>query len=170
MNSTGGITSRSKYKVDPSVQSSPLYNQYGFNNPSSQSYGGYNSPLPDPYTNTSIPAYNPANPAPGQINPLPGQLNPVPGAMNATVNPTMAGGYYNPAQAAPEPVAPPVQPKPAAPGWNDPPMMTSKPKVSGSFALDFHQYILKIFIDKYTIYLFIDISIIYVIGSKGFYY
>ncbi|CAG9788965.1 unnamed protein product [Diatraea saccharalis] len=44
---SGGLTSRSKYKVDPSVASAPLYNQYNFNN-QSQSYG-YNSPLPDQY-------------------------------------------------------------------------------------------------------------------------
>lgn len=74
---------------------------------------------------------NPMNPAP--LNPLnPAPLNPLNSAPLNPLNPAplnpanpgnqaVNGGYYQ------EP-APPV--KPAAPGWNDPPMLTSKPKVS----------------------------------------
>ncbi|XP_075980743.1 COPII coat complex component secretory 31 [Anticarsia gemmatalis] len=122
----GGIASRSKYKVDPSVQSAPLYNQYSFNNPAgAQPYTGYNSPLPEQY-NTSVPAFNPNqnqfNP-PGQVNQ--GQMNP--GQMNQGIG-SVNGNYYTPVQTATEAVPQPVQAKPVAPGWNDPPMLSSKPK------------------------------------------
>ncbi|KAL0871531.1 hypothetical protein ABMA27_005244 [Loxostege sticticalis] len=168
---SGGLTSRSKYKVDPSVQSAPLYNQYSFNSQQAQAqgYGGYNSPLPDQYSAASVPnpgfapANNPVNPInppplnpvnpplnpintaplnsmnqaplnpmnPAPLNPLnPAPLNPLNSAPLNPLNPAplnpanpgnqaVNGGYYQ------EP-APPV--KPAAPGWNDPPMLTSKPK------------------------------------------
>ncbi|XP_046969217.1 protein transport protein Sec31A isoform X2 [Vanessa cardui] len=160
----GGITSRSKYKVDPSVQSAPLYNQYSFNNPPQAPSYGYNSPIPDQYSAASVPSHNftpinqqqnyPSNPPPlmnplnsAPLNPAPmnpmNPLNPVPlnpmnpvnpaplnpmiplnPSNNATLNPIhppMNGNYYQAAEAAPAP-------KPAAPGWNDPPMLTSRPK------------------------------------------
>ncbi|XP_026487977.2 protein transport protein Sec31A isoform X1 [Vanessa tameamea] len=150
----GGITSRSKYKVDPSVQSAPLYNQYSFNNPPQAPSYGYNSPIPDQYSAASVPSHNftpinqqqnyPSNP-PQLMNPLnsaplnpmnplnPAPLNPmIPlnpmntlnQSNNATLNPmhpSVNGNYYQAAEAAPGP-------KPAAPGWNDPPMLTSRPK------------------------------------------
>ncbi|KAJ8712614.1 hypothetical protein PYW07_005456 [Mythimna separata] len=132
-----GLGSRSKYKVDPSVQSAPLYNQYSFNNPvTSQPYGGFNSPLPDQYGGASVPAYGQGvmNPAPmnqGQMNQIhgpPGQMSVNPAQLNQPgLNPTVNGSYYNPAQ-APEPAAPALPSKPVPPGWNDPPMMSSKPK------------------------------------------
>ncbi|CAG4942915.1 unnamed protein product [Parnassius apollo] len=143
----GGITSRSKYKVDPSVQAAPMYNQYSYNNPvTSQppSYG-FNSPLPDQYSAASIPnpgytpanTINPINPAPlnpmNPLNPTPNPLNPTPmnplnhapmnpvNSVAASVAPAQAanGGYYAPAKSVP-------------PGWNDPPMMTSKSKHVGT--------------------------------------
>ncbi|XP_063829177.1 protein transport protein Sec31A [Ostrinia nubilalis] len=171
---SGGLTSRSKYKVDPSVQSAPLYNQYSFNNPAAAQPYGYNSPLPDQYSSASVPnpgyapvtnpvnsinppplnpinppslnpvntaPLNPMNPAPlnplntaplnpmnpAPLNPMnPAPLNPMNPAplnpMNPGINPVNQGnqnGYYQESAA-------PV--KPAAPGWNDPPMLTSKPK------------------------------------------
>ncbi|XP_028162215.1 protein transport protein Sec31A [Ostrinia furnacalis] len=179
---SGGLTSRSKYKVDPSVQSAPLYNQYSFNNPAAAQTYGYNSPLPDQYSSASVPnpgyasvtnpvnsinppplnpinppslnpvntaplnpmnpaplnplntaPLNPMNPAPlnpmnpAPLNPMnPAPLNPMNPAplnpMNPGINPVNQGnqnGYY---QESAVPV------KPAAPGWNDPPMLTSKPK------------------------------------------
>ncbi|XP_063895129.1 protein transport protein Sec31A isoform X2 [Helicoverpa armigera] len=214
---TSGIGSRSKYKVDPSVQSAPLYNQYSFNNPvTSQPYGGYNSPLPEQYGATSVPAYtqpginqglmnqvgrysfnNPVTSQPygGYNSPLPEQYGATsvpaytqPGinqglmnqvgrySFNNPVTSQPYGGYNSPLpeqygatsvpaytqpginqglmnqvpQPAPFPAAPVSTPlqvsqpapavngtyygteaapsKPVPPGWNDPPMMSSKPK------------------------------------------
>ncbi|XP_026733343.1 protein transport protein Sec31A isoform X2 [Trichoplusia ni] len=141
---SGGIGgSRSKYKLDPSVQSAPLYNQYNFNsNPvTSQPYGGYNSPLPDQY-GASVPALNNQMNQPGPLS-QPGPLGrgpPGPAPVNhmAPINPVLNqaplnpaapvnGSYYNPGQAV-EPAVAAVPSKPVPPGWNDPPMMSSKPK------------------------------------------
>ncbi|XP_035443872.2 protein transport protein Sec31A isoform X2 [Spodoptera frugiperda] len=120
-----GISARSKYKVDPSVQSAPLYNQYSFNNPvTSQPYGGFNSPLPDQYGATSVPSYNSPGPM-NQMGGAPGQMGGAPGQMGGA--PAVNGTYFNPVQ-APEPAAPVVPSKPVPPGWNDPPMLSSKPK------------------------------------------
>ncbi|KAJ8715326.1 hypothetical protein PYW08_005307 [Mythimna loreyi] len=125
-----GLGSRSKYKVDPSVQSAPLYNQYSFNNPvTSQPYGGFNSPLPDQYGGASVPAYNQGAMNPGVMNQVhapPAQMTPAQFSQPG-MTPAVNGAYYNPAQ-APEPAAPAVPSKPVPPGWNDPPMMSSKPK------------------------------------------
>ncbi|KOB72553.1 putative vesicle associated protein [Operophtera brumata] len=140
-----GITSRSKYKVDPSVQSSPHYNNYSFNNNpvTSQPSYGYNSPIPDQYHNSSVNNFapiNPANPGLNHLNPLnpglnqphpglnplnPGLNHPNPGVnpLNPGVNPAVNGSYYTPQQAVEA-----MPNKPAAPGWNDPPMPSSKPK------------------------------------------
>ncbi|XP_072944589.1 protein transport protein Sec31A isoform X2 [Epargyreus clarus] len=120
---SGGITGRSKYKVDPSVQSAPLYNQYSFNNPvTSQPGFGYNSPLPDAYAASSVPTpgfqpiNNPVNPM-NPMNPV-NPVNPVP------LNP-VNGSYYG----QPEPAVAAQPTKPVPPGWNDPPMMSkAKPK------------------------------------------
>ncbi|XP_073961492.1 COPII coat complex component secretory 31 [Choristoneura fumiferana] len=165
----GGITSKSKYKVDPSVQSAPLYNQYSFNNPQPPSFG-FNSPLPDQYSGATVPSaafnqpnqFNPLNPSqlnqnplnpnplnsnplnpnplnPSQLNPLnPSQLNPMNPMNPSQLNP------MNPSQLNPmnpsqlNPVAPPPSQvngnyyqepaRQAAPGWNDPPLLTAKPK------------------------------------------
>ncbi|XP_045774423.1 protein transport protein Sec31A isoform X2 [Maniola jurtina] len=147
----GGKSGRSKYKVDPSVQSAPLYNQYGYNNPiQSQPTFGYNSPLPDQYGSASVPSHNftPIN-QPNPINPLNpiNSLNPInplnPAPLNPTnpinplnttplnpmnpLNPAVNGGYYNNQHVEPAVAASPPS-KPVPPGWNDPPMMTSKPK------------------------------------------
>ncbi|CAH2093302.1 unnamed protein product [Euphydryas editha] len=146
----GGIIGRSKYKVDPSVASAPLYNQYNYNNQSQSSYG-YNSPLPDQFSAASVPSHNfapisqqPVNPKPpmntmNPMNPTPlnpmnpmnsGSLNPMnpsnPAPLNPLnpMNPPVNGSYYQPEVGVP---AAPVS-KPAAPGWNDPPMVTAKPK------------------------------------------
>ncbi|CAK1555487.1 unnamed protein product [Leptosia nina] len=128
-----GITSRSKYKVDPSVQSAPLYSQYGFNNPVTaqpQSYG-YNSPLPDQYNSASVPTHNftpinqpniPSNPLSNYPN---NPLNPAP--LNPANQPGQLNGSYYASQGI-EPVAAAVPSKPVAPGWNDPPVMTTKAK------------------------------------------
>ncbi|XP_060804718.1 protein transport protein Sec31A isoform X3 [Amyelois transitella] len=162
---SGGITSRSKYKVDPSVQSAPLYNQYSFNN-QQQPYGGFNSPIPDQYgssvpnplnptnqmnpmanqmnplsnqmnqmsnqmnpmSNQMNPLSNQMNPMSNQMNPMSNQMNPMGNQMNSISNqpnPAVNGGYYNP---QPVESAPQVQSKPVPPGWNDPPMLSSKPK------------------------------------------
>lgn len=142
-----GIGSRSKYKVDPSVMSAPLYNQYSFNNPvTSQPYGGFNSPLPDQFGGASVPAYSqgPMNSVPmnqGPMNQAPISQGPMshiygpPGQLNQSgLNPTVNGSYYNPTQ-APEPAAAALPIKPVAPGWNDPPMMSSKPKVIKHYIL-----------------------------------
>ncbi|CAG9564424.1 unnamed protein product [Danaus chrysippus] len=115
----GGISGRSKYKVDPSVQAAPLYNQYSFNSPAPpQPSYGYNSPLPEQYgpaapVNNFAPINRP-NPAP--LNPAP--LNPAP------LNPAPLS------QPPPEPVSMSqyAPPRPAAPGWNDPPMVTNTHK------------------------------------------
>lgn len=106
----GGLGSRSKYKVDPSVQSAPLYNQYSFNNPVTSQPYGYSSPAAEQF-GSGGPAY-------GQ----PAQLN------QSGLSPAVNGAYYNP-QATPEPAMAAVPSKPVPPGWNDPPMMSSKPKV-----------------------------------------
>ncbi|KAG6454351.1 hypothetical protein O3G_MSEX008653 [Manduca sexta] len=138
----GGLPSRSKYKVDPSVAAAPMYNQYSYNN-QTQPYGGFNSPLPDQYSSASIPGvpntFAPINPVnsmnlnPPQLNPMnplnPAPLNPMnplnPAPLNpAPMNPAVNGGYYGAQQA----VEPPPHSKPAPAGWNDPPMVTSKPK------------------------------------------
>ncbi|XP_053610643.1 protein transport protein Sec31A isoform X2 [Plodia interpunctella] len=124
---SGGISSRSKYKVDPSVQAAPLYNQYSFNN--QQQCGGYNSPMPDQYNASSVP--NQMNPMANQMNPMTNPLNPMANQLNPLahpanpVNPAVNGGYYTQQQAEP---TPPVPSKPVPPGWNDPPMLSSKPK------------------------------------------
>lgn len=139
---TGGITSRSKYKVDPSVQASPLYNNYSFNNNpiTAQPSYGYNSPLPDQYQNSSVPntfapinPVNPLNPGlnsgnPGLNSVNPG-LNPANPGFNP-VNPAVNGSYYTPQPVEQAVPAMPVN-KPMQAGWNDPPMLSSsKPKVS----------------------------------------
>lgn len=132
---SGGFTSRSKYKVDPSVQSSPLYNNYSFNNNpvTSQPSYGYNSPVPDQY-NPSANNFAPINPANPGLNHLNPGLNPLNPGLNQPnpglnpVNPAVNGSYYTPQQAVE--AMPSLAPsKPAAPGWNDPPMPSSKPKV-----------------------------------------
>ncbi|XP_047031884.1 protein transport protein Sec31A isoform X1 [Helicoverpa zea] len=122
---TSGIGSRSKYKVDPSVQSAPLYNQYSFNNPvTSQPYGGYNSPLPEQYGATSVPTYTQPGINQGLMNqvPQPAAFPAAPVSTPLQVSqpaPAVNGTYYG-TEAAPS--------KPVPPGWNDPPMMSSKPK------------------------------------------
>lgn len=156
-NIPGGITSKSKYKVDPSVQSAPLYNQYSFNNPQQPSFG-FNSPLPDQYSGATVPSaafnqpnqFNPLNPSQLNSNPLnTSQLNPM-NPMNPSqgnpMNP-MNPSQLNPMNPTPlnnssqlNPVAPPQSQvngsyyqepaRQAAPGWNDPPLLTAKPKVS----------------------------------------
>lgn len=64
------------------------------------------------------------------------------------VNPAVNGGYYNPVQATPEPAAPAVPAKPVPPGWNDPPMLSSKPKVSQINIFDC-EYDILVFIQHY---------------------
>lgn len=124
------------------MQSAPLYNQYSFNNPvTSQPYGGFNSPVPDQYGGASVPAYNQGPMNPGPMNPGPMNSGPMsqgpmshihgpPGQLSqAGVSPAVNGSYYSPAPLAPEPALQAVPTKPVPPGWNDPPMMSSKPKV-----------------------------------------
>ncbi|KAG7311949.1 hypothetical protein JYU34_001374 [Plutella xylostella] len=111
----GTLSSRGKYKVDPSVQAAPSYGQYGYAPAPAPApaapYGGYNSPLPDQYGSNT--GYTPMT-----AQPLP---------VNNTMN---GGGYYSPAPAPPAAPVPAQEPpaRAAAPGWNDPPMLTSKPK------------------------------------------
>ncbi|XP_061379075.1 protein transport protein Sec31A isoform X2 [Danaus plexippus] len=120
----GGISGRSKYKVDPSVQAAPLYNQYSFNNPAPpQPSYGYNSPLPEQYGSAApVNNFAPINrPNPVPLNPAP--LNPAP--LNpAPLNPAPLS------QPQPEPMSMSqyAPPRPAAPGWNDPPMVTNTHK------------------------------------------
>ncbi|CAH2044333.1 unnamed protein product, partial [Iphiclides podalirius] len=137
----GGITGRSKYKVDPSVRAAPAYGSYGGQygaqyggqygaqpvTTQPQHYAGYNSPLPDHYGAASVPApantIAPINPAP--LNPM-NAMNPMSPMSPAPLNPT-SPAPHNPATNGGYPAdAPPARPVP--PGWNDPPMMTSKPK------------------------------------------
>lgn len=75
----GGLASRSKYRVDPSVQPAPPCAPYPAR----------------PYTPT---------------------------------HPAVNGTYYNPPGVETGVPVVPTQNKPAAPGWNDPPMLSSKPK------------------------------------------
>ncbi|XP_052743414.1 protein transport protein Sec31A isoform X2 [Bicyclus anynana] len=149
----GGKPGRSKYKVDPSVQSAPLYNQYSFNNPiQSQPTFGYNSPLPDqfppsvpshnfaPINSNPINQMNPSNPINpiNTLNPMSNQnsqlghmnpMNPLNPHQAPQLNPmssTLNGGYYGNQNIEPAVAATPAKPVP--PGWNDPPMMTAKNK------------------------------------------
>lgn len=98
----------------------------------SQPSYGYNSPVPDQYNPVSnFAPINPVHPGLNQMNPGLNQMNPGLNHMNPGLNqanPLVNGSYYTP-QPAVEPI-PAAPSKPTAPGWNDPPMLSSKPKVS----------------------------------------